>query len=64
MDTYLKAEYIFNKLNEKGAGLGNASIFIIKEALQDLEAAQRPLAPDGACPVCWCTKEDNPEGKA
>lgn len=49
MDKYLQAEYIFNKLNEYGAGLGNTSIFIIKEALQDLEATQHRVQPTVLC---------------
>lgn len=48
MDKYIQAEYIFNKLNENGAGLGNASILIIKSALQDLEAADKT----GECLEC------------
>lgn len=51
-DIYIRSEYIFNKLNEKGAGLGNASLFIIREALRDLDnmevQKEYPHAPNCA----------------
>jgi hypothetical protein len=51
MSNWEKAQYIVEKLNEKGAGLGNASWAIVSQALDELDAAQQMFAPD-VCPVC------------
>lgn len=42
-----KAQYIVNKLNEKGAGLGNASWTIVEQALENLENTS-----DWVCTEC------------
>lgn len=59
MGTKVLSVMIYDALNAKGAGLGDASIGIIEKAIDEFNAAQQSVQADGSmwladypCPLC------------
>ena len=46
METFKIAEKIYEDLNKKGAGLGNASIVIIQKSIDEMVVNKTVLLPD------------------
>ena len=63
-DVSIVLEFAKKDWDAKPIGIAFGNWFFGIVLFHKSDATQHTLAPDGACPVCWCTKEDNPEGVA
>lgn len=58
MKTMILSVMIYEALNSKGAGLGNASISIIEQVITEYESAQEKVQPTRG--TCACDDEISP----